>query len=155
MIANRGLCFLIADGEHARFVEADVNHVLRTVRSFDSTSAHLASHDIGSDRPGRSFESATPGSHGLAPRHDPHKLEEAKFAHFVADAAASAAGESAFDRLVLVAPAHCLHAIEDALDAHTAAMVTGRLAKDLVKTPDHELSPHLREWIAAPLRASS
>jgi protein required for attachment to host cells len=155
MIANRRLCFLIADSEHARLVEADVNNVLRTVRSFDSASAHLASHDIGSGRPGRSFESATLGSHGVAPRHDSHKPEEAKFSHFVADAADSAAGEIGFDSLVLVAPAHCPHAIEDAMDAHTAAMVTGRLAKDLVKTPDYELSPHLREWIAAPLRASS
>ncbi len=154
MIANRRLWFLIADGEHVRFVEADANNVLRTVRSFDSTGAHLASHDIGSDRPGRSFESATPGSHGEAPRHDPHKLAEARFARFVADEANSAAGNSMFDHLVLVAPAHCLRAIEDALDAPAAAMVTGRLAKDLVKTPDNELSPHLREWIAAPLRAS-
>lgn len=153
MTTNRGLCFLIADGEHARFVEADAYNVLRTSRSFDSASAHLASHDIGSDRPGRSFESATQGSHGIAPRHDPHQLEKAKFAHFVADETGIAAGEGVFDRLVLVAPTHCLHEIEDALDARTAAMVTGRLAKDLVKTPDHELSPHLREWVDAPQRA--
>ncbi|HVC60875.1 MAG TPA: host attachment protein [Acetobacteraceae bacterium] len=154
MVSNRGLCFLVADGEHARFVGADADNVLRTTRGFDSASAHLASHDLGSDRPGRSFESATPASHGVAPRHDPHRLEATKFAHFVAGEAGNAAGEGAFDRLVLVAPAHCLREIEDALDARTTAMVTGRLAKDLVKTPDHELSPHLREWIGAPRRAS-
>ena len=33
-------------------------------------------------------------------------------------------------------------------------MVAGRLAKDLVKTPDHELFPHLREWIGAPWRVT-
>lgn len=154
MVSNRGLCFLIADGEHARFVQADADNVLRTLRSFNSATAHLASHDLGSDRPGRSFESATPGSHGVAPRHDPHQLEKTKFAHFVAGEAGNAAGEGAFDALVLVAPAHCLQSIEDALDARTAAMVTGRLAKDLVKTPDHELSPHLREWVPAPQRIS-
>ncbi len=154
MNTNRGLCFLIADGEHARFVGADADNVLRTERSFDSARAHLASHDLGSDRPGRSFESATPGSHGVAPRHDPHQLEKAKFAHFVAGELAIHAGEAAFDRLVLVAPSHCLREIEDALDPRTAVMVIGRLAKDLVKTPDHELSPHLRAWIDAPQRAS-
>jgi len=153
MVSNRGLCFLIADGEHARFVAADADNVLRTVRSFDSASAHLASHDLGSDRPGRDYESATTGSHGVAPRHDPHQLEKTKFAHFVAGEAGVVAGEGGFDRLVLVAPAHCLNDIEAALDARTAAMVTGRLAKDLVKTPDHELSPHLREWVGAPRRA--
>ncbi len=154
MISNRGLCFLIADGEHARFVGADADNVLRAFRSFDSATAHLASRDLGSDRPGRDYESATTGSHGEEPRHDPHRLAKTKFAHFVADEAGIVAGEGEFDRLVLVAPAHCLRDIEDALDANTAAMVTGRLAKDLVKTPDHELSPHLREWIDAPQRAS-
>lgn len=154
MTSNRRLCFLIADSEHARFVEADADNVLRTSRSFDSASAHLASRDLGSDRPGRSFESANPARHGLAPRHDPHQLEKTKFAHFVADETSAAVGEGIFDRLVLVAPAHCLREIEDALDGRTAAMVTGRLVKDLVKTPDHELSPHLREWIGAPQRAS-
>jgi protein required for attachment to host cells len=154
MTTNRGLCLLIADGEHARFVAADADNVLRTFRSFDSASAHLAAHDIGSDRPGRAYESGTTGSHGVVPRHDPHQLEKTKFADFVADEVGIAAGEDAFDRLVLVAPVHCLQEIEYALDARAAAMVTGRLAKDLVKTPDHELSPHLREWVPLPQRAS-
>ncbi len=154
MTTNRGLCFLIADGEHARFVEADADNVPRTIRSFDSASAHRASHDLGSDRPGRAFESATPGSHGVAPRHDPHRLEKTKFAHFVADEVGNQMGEGVFDRLVLIAPTHCLQDIEDALDARTASMLVGRLAKDLVKTPDYELSPHLRSWLSAPERAS-
>lgn len=153
MTSHRGLCFLIADSEHARFVGADADNVLHTSRSFDSASAHLASHDLGSDRPGRSFESASSTRHGVAPRHDLHQLEKTRFAHFVAGEASTAAGEGVFDRLVLVAPARCLREIEDALDAPTAAMVTGRLAKDLVKTADHELSPHLHEWVGAPRRA--
>lgn len=154
MITNRGLCFLIADGEHARFVEADADNMLHTCRSFDSVTAHLVSHDLGSDRPGRSFESGTPGSHGVAPRHDPHRQEKTKFAHFVAGELAIHAREGAFDRLVLIAPAHCLREIVEALDARTAAMVTGRLAKDLVKTPDHALPAHLRAWVDSPQRAS-
>lgn len=154
MNSNHGLCFLIADGEHARFVVADPDNALHTARSFDSAAAHLASHDLGTDRPGRAFESARPGSHGVAPRSDPHQLEKSRFAEFVADETGIAAGDGAFDRLVLVAPAHCLHEIEDALDARTAGMVIGRLAKDLVKTPDHALSPHLHAWVAAPRRAT-
>jgi protein required for attachment to host cells len=80
-------------------------------------------------------------------------MEKTKFAHFIADTVSAAAGEGAFDRLVLVAPSHCLREIEDRLDAPTAAMVTGTLVKDLVKTPDYELAPHLREWIGPPGRA--
>lgn len=154
MNAGIGLYFLIADGEHARFVAVGADNVPRTVRSFDSARAHLASHELVSDRPGRTFESARPGSHGVGPRHDPHQMEKLHFADLVADEIGIAAGEGAFDRLVLVAPAYCLNEIEDALDARTSAMVAGRLAKDLVKTPDHELLPHLREWIGAPWRAA-
>lgn len=154
MTLNRGLCFVIADGEHARFVEANPFNELRTTRSFDSVSAHLASHEVGSDRPGRSFESARPGSHGVAPRHDPHALEKTRFADFVADEVGIAAGEGAFERLVLVAPARCLEEIEDELDARTARMVVGRVTKDLVKIPDHELLSHLQQWIGATERVA-
>jgi len=62
----------------------------------------------------------------------------------------AAAEKGAFDRFVIVAPAHCLREINDAL----AAMVIGRLGKDLVKTPDHELWPHLRAWVDVPQRVS-
>jgi len=154
MYRNIGLCFLIADGEHARFVMADANSELRTARSFDSARAHLPAHELASDRPGRAFESARPGSHGVVPRHDPHRMEKLHFADFVADEIGIAAGEGSFDRLVLVAPAYFLGEIEDAMDGHTASMVVGRLAKDLVKTPDHELLPHLRAWIEAPSRVA-
>ena len=74
--------------------------------------------------------------------------------HFVADEVGNQMGEGVFDRLVLIAPTHCLQDIEDALDTRTASMLVGRLAKDLVKTPDYELSPHLRSWLSAPERAS-
>ena len=108
MTGNSGLCFLIADGEHARFVAADADNVLRTMRSFNSASAHLATHELEFDGAGRDFESARPSSQGVAPRHWPHQMEKLRFADFVADEAGIAAGEGAFDRLVLVALADCL-----------------------------------------------
>lgn len=154
MTRTTGLCFLIADGEHARLVIADADHVLRTARSFDSATAHHETHDLVSDRVGRVFESTRPGVHGVEPRHDPHRMEKLRFADFVADELGIAAGEGTFDRLVLVAPTYFLHEIEEALDAHTAAIVAGRLPKDLVKTPDHELLPHVREFIGAPWRTT-
>lgn len=154
MHSDGQLCFLIIDGEHARLVRPDINHELHTVNSFDSVSAHRASHEIASDRPGRSFESATTTRHAIGPQQDPHDLEKLKFANFVADVVSRAADGGAFNRLVLVAPSHCLQEIEGSLEARTAAMVIGRLAKDLVKLPDHDLSSHLRKWVPPPRRAS-
>lgn len=146
------ICILIADGEHARLLRPDQDNVLHLAGSVDSATAHRMTHELVADRPGRVFESARPGSHGLAPRHDRHQLEKESFARFVARQLCQAASDDAFDRLVLVAPQHVLLDIEAALDDPTAARVVGRLAKDLVKVPNHALSPHLHEWIGAPHR---
>jgi hypothetical protein len=67
------LWIAIADGEHARFAQPDGDNRLRIVRSLDSASAHLRSRDLGSDRPGRSFESATTAHHAVGEKHDPHR----------------------------------------------------------------------------------
>ena len=142
------LWIAVADGEHARFVQPDGNNALRTAEALDSVAAHQRSSDIGSDRPGRAFESATTGSHGVAPRHDPHALEKDRFARLVATRLNEAAARGAFDELVLVAPAHTLHKLRDALDAAAASKLVGMLEKDLIKTPDGELWPHVREWVS-------
>jgi len=152
MSENMRLCILIADGEHARLLRLEENNVLHVASDLDSATAHVVAHDLVSDRPGRTFESARPGSHAIAPRHDPHQLEKKRFAHFVAQQLCHAAASDAFERLVLVAPAHMLNEIEAALDAPTAQKVVGRLPKDLVKVPNHALSQHLQQWVAAPHR---
>ena len=73
----------IADGEHARFVQPDANYVLRTVSSINSASAHLRSRDLGSDRPGRSFESGNPAHHAVGERHDLHRMAKDTFARLL------------------------------------------------------------------------
>jgi protein required for attachment to host cells len=138
----------IADGEHARFVQPDADNVLRTIGSLDSSSAHLRSRDIGSDRPGRSFESGTTARHGVGQRHDLHAMEMEKFVRAVGDQLNVASGRDEFDELLIVAPPRALHELREALDAATQTKLVGALEKDLVKTPDHELWPHVREWVS-------
>lgn len=62
-------------------------------------------------------------------------------------------GAIMFDELVLVAPSHALSELTDALDTTTRAKLIATLAKDFVKTPDHELWPHLKEWVRPVHRA--
>ena len=143
------LWIAIADGEHARFVQPDANNVLRSMSAVDSASAHLRSRDIGSDRPGRSFESAASAHHAVGERHDPHRLEKDRFARFVADELNAAAAREAFDELLLVAPPRAMQELRDALNEGTLKKLVGTLEKDLVKTPDYELWPHVKEWVGA------
>ena len=46
-----------------------------------------------------------------------------------------------------------MNEILDALDTVTAGKIVGRLAKDLTKVPEHDLSPHLTEWVRPVHRA--
>ena len=142
---------LIADGEHARVVTPkESNGHFETVIAFDSASAHLRSADLGTDKPGRTFESASITRHAIAPRSDPHR--NAKH-HFIQDVAALVDQHDQkyeFDRLVLVAPAHALSDLREALGKSAAAKVVGSVAKDLVKVNDHDLTAHLADWWLAP-----
>lgn len=141
------LWIAIADGEHARFVQPDGNDALRTVEALNSASAHLRSRDLGTDRPGRSFESSSPAHHAVGQRHDLHTMEKQKFVRLVAEQLNAAATRNDFDELVLVAPPRALHELREALTPDSAAKLVGTLEHDLVKTPDHELGPHLRDWV--------
>ena len=142
------LRIVIADGEHVRFVQPDAANTLRTIGSFDSATAHLRSRDMGSDRPGRAFESGVSARHAVGQRHDLHAMEKEKFVRLVGEQINAAAGQNEFDELLLVAPPRALGELRDALDAAAQAKLVGMLEKDLVKTPDFELWPHVREWVS-------
>jgi len=147
MAQHRVPCFVIADGGHARFVFPATDNALHTRDSFESTHVHHQSADLGSDRPGRSFESGSPTRHAIAPRHDPHEMAKTAFEQFVAGKVCEESAAEGFNELILVAPAHVLRTLQDGLNVPTAAKLVGTLAKDLTKVPDDELYPHLRAWV--------
>jgi protein required for attachment to host cells len=93
------------------------------------------------------MHSGSTAHHAIAPHHDPHDQEKVLFEHHVAREINEAAKRDEFDSLVIVAPAHALEAIRSALDPAAKARIAGTLAKDLLKTPDDELWPHLKEWV--------
>jgi protein required for attachment to host cells len=146
MVQHRNPCFVIADGGRARFVKPAADNGLHTQEALESDAAHLRSHDLGSDRPGRAFESGNPARHSHTPRVDPHDKEKARFAHLVGERIRAESARGAFSELILVAPPPVLAELVDALDKPTGAKLVGTLAKDLVKVPDDELWPHLKEW---------
>jgi protein required for attachment to host cells len=76
-----------------------------------------------------------------------------RFSHLVAKLVNEVSTEDVFNELVVVAPSHVLSELTDALDVPTRAKLLGTLAKDLVKVPDRELWPHLKEWVRPVHRA--
>jgi protein required for attachment to host cells len=146
MPQHQKLCFVIADGGHARFVRPASDNALHTFEAVDSVTLHKRDHDLVSDRPGRSFESGAVARHAYTPRTDPQEMAKDQFTHEVARMVNATSAADEFHEFVVVAPSHVLSELTDALDAATKAKLLGSLAKDLVHTPDHELWPHLKEW---------
>lgn len=74
MVKHRTLWIVVADGEHARFITPAPKRAFHSQRVFESPSAHKRSAELGTDRPVRSFQSATLTRHAIAPKHDLHEL---------------------------------------------------------------------------------
>jgi len=142
---------VIADGEHARVVTPTASTgQFATVLSLDSVTAHQRTSDLVSEGAGRVHESASSTRHGVVARTDPHDAAKLAFLREIAATIDGHASRHAFDRLVLAAPAHALHDLREALGQDATAKLVGTLHKDLVKTPDHDLIPHLAEWWLPP-----
>lgn len=106
-----------------------------------------ATHDIVSDRQGRSFESTSATRHPMEPKTDPRERLKHDFLAKVATEIDARLGQASFERLVVVAPPHALGILRDLFSDRVRATLTGEVAKDLTKTPDHELAAHLKETV--------
>jgi protein required for attachment to host cells/mono/diheme cytochrome c family protein len=137
--------YVIADGGRARIVEKDEFKAYRTQREVVSSDVHRRSRDIDSDRPGRTQESAGPGSHALDARTDPHKAIKREFAHELAAILNEEGAADGVDRIVLVAPVRILPEIENALDKPVRQKVAAKLQKDLTNVPNPDLDRHFAE----------
>ena len=114
--------FAIANGEHARFVRpAEEDNTLHSSSRVIPEEGHAGSAD------------------------HPHAQDKDKFAVWVAEQLSQ--NTASYDELVLVAPAHTLNIIREHLNKQAAAKVVGTVEKDLAKIADHDLWPHVREWV--------
>jgi protein required for attachment to host cells len=135
---------LVADGARARILRnrGPGNGIDREiVKDFEGSTA--LSREIASDRPGRTFDSAGPGRHAMAPPSDPHEHEQINFLREVVAYIEKANEKKSFDRLVIVAPPTALGTLRARLSGPLTAKVTGELNKDLTKVPVHDIAKHL------------
>ena len=146
--------YVVADGGRARIVQkrdrqSDLQEAFDTLQEMVSADIHRATHDLGSERPGRVRESAASARHAVQPRQDLHSAEKQNFAHEIAAWLNAANTRDEFDALVLVAPAHALADLRQALDEPTQRKITAQLQKDLTKVPNAGLAAHLADVSSA------
>ena len=139
---------LVADGARARIlINQGVDKGLEAVGGEKHAATHAPTRDLGSERPGRTFDSVGGGRHAKEPRVDWHEFEKHQFAKKMAAVLDRAAGKD-FDRLILVAPPKTLGDLRGALSKQTSGLISGELNKDLTMFALHELPEHLGKLIA-------
>ena len=138
--------YVVADGGRARVLQKRrAQEAFDTQREFASANIHSHTHELGAERPGHGRESANSARHTVQPRKDLHQADKRKFVDEVAEALNEAYARGEFDRLILVAPAHALGDLDQALDEPTRRTVVARLQKDLTNTPNAEIAKHFAD----------
>jgi protein required for attachment to host cells len=141
---------LIADGARARVLQNDgPGHGLHAIEGHVFQGDHSATHDLMSDREGRSFSSHGAGRSAIESHSDPHRELKKQFAQQLADMLTRGLEQHAYDRLVIVAPPVALGDLRAAISNHVRAKVVGEVAQDLTKTPNGEVAGHLKGVLVA------
>jgi protein required for attachment to host cells len=139
---------LIADGARARVFENAGKGTGLTIVQDMILDADLApSHELGTDRPGRSFDSVGSGRHAMESSSDLHREQKRQFARRVAEAIEDRLATQRFDRLLLVAPPVTMGDLRAALPDKVRAAVGAEVVADLTQTPTSELPGHLAAHI--------
>lgn len=132
---------LIADGGRARVLsQTGKGHPLVEVEGLALHADLPRSHEIGRDRPGRSYESHGTARHAVEGHSDPHDSLEHAFLVDVAERLDARLAAGAFDRLVLVAPPRALAVLRQVVSKPLHAVLDAEVAKDLTKTPDKDVA---------------
>lgn len=139
---------LIADAARARVFETRGKGSGLTPVQDMALDAELApSHEIGTDRPGRAFDSVGTGRHAMESPSDPHREQKRQFARRIADAVEGRRAAKSFDRLVVVAPAVTMGDLRAALTDKVKAAIAAEVVADLTNTPVSALPAHLSAYV--------
>jgi len=113
---------------------------LKTERVF--TDRNPATHEQGTDRPGRAFSSVG-GVRSSVGQTDWHDLEEHRFAQQVAAVLERIMRDRGVDALVVVAPPRTLADLRKAFHPDLKRKIIAEIDKDLTKHPVDQIEKHL------------
>ncbi len=134
----------VGDGRKALFLRNDGDEkflFLKTEQVFNDEHL-LATHEQGTDRPGRVQGNGMPRS--AVETTDWHHIEEHAFAGRVAEALEKVVRERHVKALVVIAPPRTLADLRQAFHADVKARVIAEFNKDLTKLPLIEIEQHLQ-----------
>jgi protein required for attachment to host cells len=152
MPKQKNLWIVVADGMRARFFTLNQERpglAPAGVPDMLAAEVHGRAQDLKSDRPGRTFSSASAGArHAVEPRHDYHKSAKHKFSADLAALLEDARRKKQYGELVLVAPRRSLGELRGLLSRGVKASLRHEVPKDLTKHTTaglwRQLSPFVR-----------
>ncbi len=143
LLIHEGEWVVVCDGAKALVLEnvGDTKFPnLKTVEVLEHKE--LATHELGSDAPGRAFSPAGHGRSSVEQTDWHDQAERAFLVHLVKHLdAALAAGKT--KSLIMVAPPRALGMIRPAYSHALRDAVRAEVDKDLVKLPVHQIEKHL------------
>lgn len=139
----------VCDGANALFFRNDGDAELLNLRPLETLRETTpATHDLGTDRPGRSFQSHGSGRSAVESP-DRHAALEEAFLKRVAEHLHAERQAGAYSELILVAPPRALGLLREFLAPDVRASLKAELAKDLTHLPTDAIERHLKAEAAA------
>lgn len=148
-LEKKTIWLLVADSARARLFSVDRRERgLALVDEWEDDVASGRTQDIEADRPGRTFDSAGPGRHGMEPSSSPKGVAKSRFVAMLADHLAAKAKKGAFDELHVIAAPRTLGEMRELVDPAVKSRLVSEEAKDLTLRTKPELEKLLggRFW---------
>ena len=143
LLIRHGEWVVVCDGAKALVLEnvGDIKFPnLKTLEVFEQKN--LATHELGTDAPGRSYSSVGHGRSAVE-QTDYHDQAEHTFLVHLAQHLDAAVAAGKTKSLIVVAPPRALGMIRSAYSHALKAAVRAEVDKDLVKQPVHQIEKHL------------
>ena len=140
---HAGEWVVVCDGAKALILENAGDAMfpnLRTREVYEHKA--LATHELGSDAPGRAQSSVGHGQSAMA-QTDWHDQEEQEFLADLVKKLDAAVEQQKVKRMIVVAPPRALGRIRPLYSHALRAAVQREIDKDFVKLPVHEIEKHL------------
>ena len=135
---------LIGDGQKALFLRnKGTAHQVRLEVEQVLEQDNPATREQGTDRPGRTFQSAAKNKRSGLETTDWHELEKERFARRVAAALEQLVRGEKVKKIVVVAPPRTLAELRTAFHADVKSRIVAEIDKDLTKLPVDQIEKHL------------
>lgn len=123
---------VVSDNERARFLSKKPGEkILIEMDDLVHPEARIHERDLGSDKPGRSYDSDSSGRHSMKQKTEIKKHDAQTFAEYIADKLEQARNDHEYQHLILVAPPEFLGLLRKQLSDQCTKLVEQAFDKDL------------------------